>query len=49
MADPPTGQFLAAGLRTLDADPSIDEATPSQDEVRKAVADLREGKSAWWL
>ncbi len=45
MADPPTGQFQAAGLLTLDADPPIDEATPSLDEVRKAVADLRGEKA----
>ncbi len=49
MADPPTGQFQAAGLQTLGADPSIDEATPSLEEVRRAVADLRGGKGAWWL
>ncbi len=45
MADPPTGQLRAAALQMLDADPPIDKATPSLDEVRKAVADLREEKA----
>ena len=46
MADPPTSQLPVAGQRPLVADPPIDEAPPSIDEVRRAVARLKGGKAA---
>lgn len=45
MADPPNGQLPVAGLQMAEADPPIDEAPPSLDEVREAVARLRGGKA----
>ncbi|MEL6802745.1 MAG: reverse transcriptase domain-containing protein, partial [Bacteroidota bacterium] len=44
--DPPSEQLRTDGLRAVDADPPIDEAPPSLDEVREAVARLRGGKAA---
>ena len=46
MAEPPSGQLQAAGLQVLNADPAINEAPPSLDEVREAVAKLKGGKAA---
>ena len=43
--NPPSGQFRTAGLQTLDADPPIDETTPSIGDVKEAVAKLRGGKA----
>ena len=45
MADPPSGQLPVAGLQMAEANPPIDEAPPSLDEVREAVARLRGGKA----
>ena len=44
--EPPGGQLQTAGLQTLDADPPIDETAPSIDDVKEAVAKLRDGKAA---
>ena len=33
------------GLQVMDADPPINEAAPSIDEVKEAVAKLRSGKA----
>ncbi|KAG0721718.1 Chitooligosaccharidolytic beta-N-acetylglucosaminidase [Chionoecetes opilio] len=44
--DPPTEQLHTTGLQAVDADPPIDETTPSFDEVREAVSKLRGGKAA---
>ncbi|KAG0718622.1 Importin subunit alpha-1 [Chionoecetes opilio] len=44
--DPPTEQLHTTGLQAVDADPPIDETTPSLDEVREAVAKLKGGKAA---
>ena len=41
MAEPPSGHLEIAGLRVLNADQPINEAPPSLDEVREAVAKLR--------
>ncbi len=41
----PVQQLRAAGLPTIGADLPIDEATPSLDEVRRAVAELRGRKA----
>ena len=43
----PLSRWLkATGLQVMDADPPINEAVPSIDEVKEAVAKLRGGKSA---
>lgn len=39
--DPPFSQLPIAGLQTADGDPSIDEDTPTCDEVREPVARMR--------
>ena len=44
--DPPIGQLQTVGLQTLDADPPIDETTPSIGNAKDAVAKLRGGKVA---
>ena len=46
MVDPPSGHLQTAGLQTLDADPPIDEAASSNDDVEEAVGELRGGKAA---
>lgn len=43
MADPRKRQLQTFGLQMLDADPPIDEAASSLDEVREAVAEGWEG------
>ena len=45
MAAPPAEQLRAEGVQTLDADPPINEATPSLEEVKEAVDRLRGGKA----
>ncbi|MFV0264558.1 MAG: hypothetical protein ACK5JN_19375 [Kluyvera sp.] len=45
-ADPPSRQLPTAGLQMVDADPPIDEAAPSFDEGREAVARLKGGKGS---
>ena len=42
----PSGQLQTTGLQVMDVDPSINEATPSIDEVKEAVTKLRDGKAA---
>ena len=42
----PSGQLQTTGLQLLDADPPINEATPSIDRVKEAVAKLKDGKAA---
>ena len=42
----PSGQLQTTGLQVVDADPPINEAAPSIDEVKKAVAKLQGGKVA---
>ena len=44
--NPPGGQLQTTGLQVMDADPPINEAAPSIDKVKKAVAKLRDGKAA---
>ena len=44
--DPPSGQLQTTGLPVMDANPPIDEAAPSLEEVKEAVARLRGGKAA---
>ena len=44
--DLPSGQLRTTELQTLDADPPIEEPTPSIDDVKEAVAKLRGGKAA---
>ena len=44
--NPPSGQLQATGLQIMDAHPSINEAAPSIDKVKEAVAKLRGGKAA---
>ena len=44
--DPLSGQIQTVGLKTLDADPLIDETAPSIGDVKEAVAKLRGGKAA---
>ena len=36
--NPPSGQLQTTELQVMDADPSINEAAPSIDEVKEAVA-----------
>ena len=43
--NPPSGRFQTTGLQVTDADPSVNEAAPSIDEVKEAVAKLR-GRNA---
>ena len=45
MAAPPAERLRGDGVQTLDADPPINEATPSLDEVKEAVDRLRGGKA----
>lgn len=45
MAEPLNLSFQIAGLQTVGADLPVDEAAPSLDDVRKAVARLRCGKA----
>ena len=44
--NPPSGQLQTTGLQVVDADPPINEAAPSIDEVKEAVAKLKDGKAA---
>ena len=44
--NPTSGWLQTTGLQVMDADPSINEAPPSIDEVKDAVAKLRSGKAA---
>ena len=44
--NPPSRQLQATRLQMMDADPPINEAPPSIDEVKEAVAKLRGGKAA---
>ena len=46
LVNPPSGQLQTTGLQVVDANPSINEAAPSIDEVKEAVAKLRGGKAA---
>ena len=46
MVDLPSGQLQTAELKRLDADPPIDETTPSTDDVKEAVAKFWGGKEA---
>ena len=43
---PPSGQLQTTGLQVVDADPSINKAAPSIDEVKEGAAKLRDGKTA---
>ena len=43
---PPRRQLQTTGLQVMDADPTINEAAPSIDEVKGAVVKLRGGKAA---
>ena len=45
MINPPSGRLQTTGLQVVDADPPINEAAPSIDEVKEAVAKLRGGKA----
>ena len=42
----PSRQLQTTGLQVMDADQSINEAAFSIDEVKEAVAKLRDGKAA---
>ena len=44
--DPPSGELITAGLQSLDDDPPIYESAPSIDDVKEAVAILRDVKAA---
>ena len=44
--NPLSGWFQTTGLQVMDADPPINEALSSFDEVKEAVAKLRGGKAA---
>ena len=44
--NPSNRQLQITGLQMVDADPSINEATPSFGEVKEAVAKFRDGKAA---
>ena len=44
--NPPSRQVQTTGLQVMDADPPINKAAPSIDEVKEAVAKLRGGKAA---
>ena len=44
--NPPSGQLQTPGLQVMDANPPINQAAPSIDEVKEAVAKLRVGKAA---
>ena len=46
MVDLPRGQLQTAGLQMLDVDPPNDETAPSIDNVKEAVAKLKDGKVA---
>ena len=46
MAEPPSGELPSAGIQPLVAVPPLDEAVPSLDEVKKAVARLKSGRAA---
>ena len=43
--NPPNRRLQTTGLYVMDADLSINEAVPSIDEVREAVARFRDGKA----
>ena len=42
----PRGRFQSTESQVMDADPPINQAAPSIDEVKEAVARLRGGKAA---
>ena len=44
--NPPSGRLQTTRLQVMDADPPINEAASSLDEVKKAVAKLRDGEAA---
>ena len=44
--NPPSEQLQTTGLHVMDADPPINEAAPSIDEVKEAEAKLMGGKAA---
>ena len=44
--NPLSGQLQTTGLQVMDADPPINQAAPSFDGVKEAVARLRGGKAA---
>ena len=39
--NPPSGRLQTTGLQVMNADPPIKEVAPSNDEVKEAVAKLR--------
>ncbi|XP_045101313.1 uncharacterized protein LOC123498214 [Portunus trituberculatus] len=49
MVDPPSGQLRTAGLQMLDPDLLIDETTPYINDVKEAVAKLRDGKTYYGI
>ena len=44
--DPLSGHLQTTGLQMLDDDPTINKTAPSTDDVKEAVAKLRDGKAA---
>ena len=44
--NPPRGRLQSTGSQVMDADPPINQAVPSIDEVKEAVARWRGGKAA---
>ena len=44
--NPPSGHLQTTGLQVMDADPPINQAASSFDEVKETVTKLRGGKAA---